>query len=185
MDGGGRLTIEATNAVLGDLYSGNHGHVAPGQYVMLAVTDTGVGVSLETLRQACAPAVASVVLLPAVVVPGPLRSPDRPRVARERLPDLAALGPSGYTENAVVHGGRLDPGVELLGKPYARASLARRIRQVLANQRGRAYAQAGPARASAGAGAGTGASADSGALLRIVLVEDEDEIRDSTAALLR
>jgi hypothetical protein len=36
---------------------------------------------------------------------------------------------SGYTQNAIVHGGRLDPGVELISKPYRRDELARKIRQ--------------------------------------------------------
>ena len=69
-----------------------------------------------------------------VVMPGPLRSPELARMARQRLPSLAVLFTSGYTENAIVHGGRLDRGVELLSKPYTREALARKIRHVLANQ---------------------------------------------------
>jgi CheY-like chemotaxis protein len=117
------------------------------------------------------------VLFTDVVMPGTLRSPELARMARERLPNLAVLFTSGYTENAIVHGGRLDPGVELLGKPYTRESLARRIRQVLANQRGRALGAASVQQPRADAGAAR-------AGLRIVLVEDEEEIRDSTEALL-
>jgi PAS domain S-box-containing protein len=287
MDGAGKLTIEAHNAVLDDLYCRTHGDVAPGQYVMLAVTDTGTGMTADVLRQAFEPffstkdegkgsglglsmvygfvkqsgghvkiysepgqgttvklylprttaaeeplgpidaqqaavggtetilvaeddeavrttvvemltalgyrvlkaadaasALAVVesgvpidVLFTDVVMPGTLRSPDLARMARERLPNLAVLFTSGYTENAIVHGGRLDPGVELLGKPYTRESLARRIRQVLANQRNRVHADAAPPAVAAVAPAPD--------RLRIVLVEDEDDIRDATAALLR
>ncbi|MFZ6776311.1 PAS domain S-box protein [Undibacterium sp. Ji83W] len=68
-----------------------------------------------------------------VVMPGPLRSPELARKARERLPDLAVLFTSGYTQNAIVHGGRLDAGVELLSKPYSREALARKVRAVIAN----------------------------------------------------
>jgi PAS domain S-box-containing protein len=71
-----------------------------------------------------------------VVMPGPLRSPELARQARERLPGLAVLFTSGYTENAIVHGGRLDEGVELLAKPYTREALARKIRQVLGQRSG-------------------------------------------------
>lgn len=69
-----------------------------------------------------------------VVMPGPLRSPELARMARERLPDIAVLYTSGYTENSIVHGGRLDPGLELLSKPYTREELARKIRHVLASR---------------------------------------------------
>jgi CheY-like chemotaxis protein len=287
--GAGKLTIEANNAVLDDLYCGAHAEVTPGQYVMLAVSDTRAGMTPDVLRQAFEPffstkeegkgtglglsmvygfvkqsgghvkiysepgqgttvkidrprnhaaedalgpfeaqqpavggtetilvaedeeavrttvvdmltdlgyrvlkaadaasALAVVesgvpidVLFTDVVMPGTLRSPELVRMARERLPNLAVLFTSGYTGNSIVHGGRLDPGVELLSKPYTRERLARRIRQVLAN--GRQWTQAdsapvAPPAAAQGAGAGS---------LRIVLVEDEDEIRDSTALLLR
>jgi CheY-like chemotaxis protein len=47
------------------------------------------------------------------------------------LPWLKVLFTSGYTQNAIVHGGRLDPGVELLSKPYSREQLAHKIRHVL------------------------------------------------------
>jgi CheY-like chemotaxis protein len=67
-----------------------------------------------------------------VVMPGTLKSPELARKARERLPQLSVLFTSGYTENSIVHSGRLDEGVELLSKPYTREALARRIRHVLA-----------------------------------------------------
>jgi CheY-like chemotaxis protein len=38
---------------------------------------------------------------------------------------------TGYARNAIVHQGRLDPGVELLTKPFTRVQLASRIRDVL------------------------------------------------------
>ena len=38
---------------------------------------------------------------------------------------------SGYTDNAIVHHGRLDTGVLLLTKPYRKNQLARMVRQAL------------------------------------------------------
>jgi PAS domain S-box-containing protein len=55
MPGGGRLTIETGNTFLDDDYAAAHDEVAPGQYVMLAVTDSGVGMSQETIAQAFDP----------------------------------------------------------------------------------------------------------------------------------
>jgi len=77
-----------------------------------------------------------------VVMPGPLRSPELARRAKAVRPELAVLFTSGYTENAIVHGGRLDPGVELLPKPYTREELARKVRRVLAKERQRLAAGA-------------------------------------------
>jgi len=240
MNGVGRLTIEAGNALLDENYVAQHGDVTAGQYVMLAVTDTGSGMPPEVLarvfdpffttkaegkgtglglsmvygfvkqsgghvkiyselghgttvkiylprvRQAedsvvvetrrdvvggqetilvaeddeevrgtvvemleqlgyrvlqardAAAALAIVesgvdidLLFTDVVMPGPLRSPELARKARLRLPSLAVLFTSGYTQNAIVHGGRLDAGVELLGKPYTHDALAHRIRRLL------------------------------------------------------
>jgi PAS domain S-box-containing protein len=51
--------------------------------------------------------------------------------ARERRPDIKVLFTTGYARNAIVHQGRLDPGVELITKPFTRAQLGSRIRDVL------------------------------------------------------
>jgi signal transduction histidine kinase/two-component SAPR family response regulator len=68
-----------------------------------------------------------------VVMPGPVRSPELARQAKQLLPNIEVLFTSGYTRNAIVHGGRLDPGVDLISKPYRREDLARKIRHLLAN----------------------------------------------------
>ncbi|CAN5745900.1 hypothetical protein BH09PSE5_BH09PSE5_01380 [soil metagenome] len=240
MSGEGRLTLEAGNAMLDEHYASLHAEVTPGQYVMLAVTDTGHGMSDAVQQRAFEPffttkpegqgtglglsmvygfvkqsgghvkiysevghgtvvkiylprshdaetattpndfaaavggeetilvveddpevrstvvetlgalgyrvlkasdgqsALAIVesgaqidLLFTDVVMPGPLRSPDLAKRAKALQPDLQVLFTSGYTENAIVHGGRLDPGVNLLSKPYRRDDLARKVRQVL------------------------------------------------------
>ncbi|KQW96998.1 hypothetical protein ASC94_09330 [Massilia sp. Root418] len=69
-----------------------------------------------------------------VVMPGALRSPDLARAARGIQPDIAVLFTSGYPQNAIVHGGRLDAGLELLSKPYRRDELARKLRHVFNNR---------------------------------------------------
>src|SRR5690606_5577315 len=79
-----------------------------------------------------------------VVMPGKLKSSELAKKAKERQPDIAVLFTSGYTENSIVHGGRLDAGVELLSKPYTREALARKIRHVLANREQRFRAAAPP-----------------------------------------
>ena len=245
MAGDGRLTIEIVNAMLDDDYVAGEPDVKAGQYVMIAVSDTGCGMSREVLERACEPffttkpegvgtglglsmaygfvkqtgghfkiysevgegttiklyfprsfeaetattrlsdvapqggsetilvveddpAVQGTVvemlgslgyrvlkadnatdafgivksglpidlLFTDVVMPGPMRSPELARQARAIHPNLAVLFTSGYTQNAIVHGGRLDPGVELLSKPYGREQLARKVRHLLANRPG-------------------------------------------------
>lgn len=296
MDGHGKLTIELNNASLDAAYAQTHQEVVPGQYVMLAVSDTGSGMAPEVMAQAfepffstkpegkgtglglsmvyglvkqsgghikiysepgegttvkiylprsyqtednllepgALPAVGGTetilvaeddeqvrltvvdmltdlgyrvlkasdaasalnvidsgipidVLFTDVVMPGPLRSPDLARKARERLPDIAVLFTSGYTENAIVHGGRLDAGVELLGKPYTRESLAKKIRHVLHNQQEKkAIAHGTPAAPAAAAPSpGVAPQPEQKEPASILLVEDDDDIRNNTADLMR
>jgi CheY-like chemotaxis protein len=70
-------------------------------------------------------------LLTDVVLPGTMNGPQLARAAQEIKPRLKVLFVSGYTQNAIVHHGRLDPGVELLSKPFRRADLAARLRRIL------------------------------------------------------
>ena len=66
-----------------------------------------------------------------VIMPGPMNGRRLVDEALRRRPDLKTLFTSGYTENAIVHHGRLDSGVLLLAKPYRKSDLARMIRQAL------------------------------------------------------
>ena len=66
-----------------------------------------------------------------VVMAGPIGGRKLAEQAIAIRPALKVLFTSGYTENAIVHNGRLDPGVELLSKPYGRDVLAAKIRRVL------------------------------------------------------
>jgi CheY-like chemotaxis protein len=133
----------------------------------LAIVESGVPIDL---------------LFTDVVMPGPLRSTEMARKARERVPGIAVLFTSGYTDNAIVHAGRLDEGIDLLSKPYTHEALARKVRQVLG--------QRGPGSASASASVAIDTrvpAADEDALsrIRVLFVEDNELVRSSTAELLR
>lgn len=284
MDGHGKLTIEAGNASLDDKYVQVHGDVAPGQYVMLAVTDTGSGMAPEVVEKAFNPFFTTkepgsgtglglsmvyglvkqsgghisiysevgvgttvrvylprtraveeaetdmVLSMPAVkfgkavtilvveddeivratavetlqelgftvlqatnadhalavvesgvkidllftdvVMPGTLRSPELARRAKQILPDIAVLFTSGYTENAIVHAGRLDHGVDLLSKPYTGDQLVQKIQRVMAKAR--------TTEVSVGHGVAPLQASD----LRVLVVEDEALIRINLADML-
>ncbi len=72
-----------------------------------------------------------------IVMPGGMNGHELALIARERRPDLCVLYTSGYTKNAIVHQGRLDPGVELLSKPYRSQDLAQKLHSVLADSKAR------------------------------------------------
>ncbi|RRS04708.1 response regulator [Aquabacterium soli] len=299
----GRLTIEAGNSFLDDGYAERHDNITPGQYVMVAVSDTGCGIPAEQLERVFEPffttkregegtglglsmvygfvkqsgghiklysepdhgttvrlylprsrgqedvlsdvdsgAVISGtetvlvveddenvratvvemlselgyrvlkakdadsglviiesgmpidVLFTDVVMPGQLRSPELARKARQRLPNIAVLFTSGYTDNAIVHGGRLDEGIELLSKPYTREALARKIRHVLgtrvpAQEAAVPTVSPPPAQAHAPDAQANGAERaqarhGAGGQLRVLLVEDDELIRFTSEEML-
>ena len=67
-----------------------------------------------------------------VIMPGGMNGRQLADEAMRRRPRLKTLFTSGYTENAILHHGRLDPGVLLLAKPYRKPELARMLRVALA-----------------------------------------------------
>ncbi|MBW4481063.1 MAG: PAS domain-containing protein [Tildeniella torsiva UHER 1998/13D] len=238
---GGRLTVETANTHLSKDYADQHVEVVPGQYVMVAVSDTGLGIAPENLERVFEPffttketgkgtglglsmvygfvkqsgghiklyselgqgttirmylprfqgnnelqlrqvdsavvggselillvedeelvrrfahdqlvtlgyrvlvatdgpaALALVrqrddidLLFTDVIMPGGMSGRELADLARQLRPELNVLYTSGYTEDAIVHHGRLDPGVQLLSKPYGRAELSHKIRDALA-----------------------------------------------------
>ena len=74
-----------------------------------------------------------------VGLPGGMNGRQLAEAAAVRRRNLAVLFTTGYARNAIVHDGRLDPGVQLITKPFAHAALAERIREML-------DAQSAPAR---------------------------------------
>jgi len=70
-------------------------------------------------------------LLTDMIMPGSMNGRQLSDAARRRRPSLRVLFTSGYTENTVIHYGRLDAGVLLLAKPYRKSDLARMIRAAL------------------------------------------------------
>jgi PAS domain S-box-containing protein len=146
-------------ALLADL--GYHVLQASDPRGALAIIDGGVPVDL---------------LFTDVVMPGELRSPELARRAKLAQPALEVLYTSGYAEDGIVHGGRLERGVALLSKPYSREDLARKIRHLFAN---RDHLQA------LGAAPRIEAAAAAPPPLSLLLVEDNADMREMTTEVLR
>jgi signal transduction histidine kinase len=66
-----------------------------------------------------------------VVLPGGMNGRQIVDEALKRRPLLKVLYTTGYTRNAIVHNGELDPGVQLIGKPFALVDLAAKLRAIL------------------------------------------------------
>ena len=66
-----------------------------------------------------------------VILPGGMSGRELADEVAKRRPGLKVLYTSGYTDNSIVHHGRLDEGVLLLTKPYRKSQLAQIVRQAL------------------------------------------------------
>ncbi|MFB9268223.1 PAS domain S-box protein [Bradyrhizobium erythrophlei] len=105
------------------------------QYVVTQIASLGYG----TLEAANAAEALQVIddnagidlLFTDVIMPGAMNGRQLVDEALKRRPALKTLFTSGYTENAIVHHGRLDTGVLLLAKPYRKSELARMLRTAL------------------------------------------------------
>ena len=64
-------------------------------------------------------------------MPGGMNGRQLADEAAKRRPRLKVLFTTGYTRNAIIHHGRLDPGVNLIGKPYTFEELGVRVRTLL------------------------------------------------------
>ncbi len=73
-------------------------------------------------------------LLTDVIMPGSMHGGELAKAATAVRPELRVLFTSGYTENAIVHNGRLDAGVAFLGKPYRLRELAQKVRVALGSE---------------------------------------------------
>jgi PAS domain S-box-containing protein len=122
---------------------------APGQETVLVVEDDDDvrestieslrALGYRTLSAADGPAALRTIarhreiklLFTDVVLPGGMTGAQVAAEARLQLPGVRVLFTTGYARNAIVHHGRLDPGVHLLGKPFTLDELANKVREVL------------------------------------------------------
>ncbi|OQW57379.1 MAG: hybrid sensor histidine kinase/response regulator [Proteobacteria bacterium SG_bin9] len=78
-----------------------------------------------------------------LIMPGPMNGRELASEALKLRPSLKVLFTSGYTEDTIIHHGRLDPGVLLLAKPYRKLELAQMIEQALTRASASALAASG------------------------------------------
>ena len=104
--------------VVGQIKSlGYHALTAIDAAEALAVIDSPSGIDL---------------LFTDMIMPGSMNGRQLADAALQRRPSLKVLFTSGYSNEAIIHGGHLDAGVLLLAKPYRKSDLARMIRAALA-----------------------------------------------------
>jgi CheY-like chemotaxis protein len=77
------------------------------------------------------------ILFTDVMLPNGFSGRDLADDVGKRWPGMPVLFTTGYTQNAIVHYGRLDADVQLLTKPYTRDELARSIRTLLSRKSGK------------------------------------------------
>jgi signal transduction histidine kinase len=94
-------------------------------YAIVSAADGAAALALVDLG------VAFDLLFTDMIMPGGMDGRQLADEVAKRRPSLRVLYTSGYTEDAMLHHGRIDPGVGLLSKPYRKAELARRVREVL------------------------------------------------------
>jgi CheY-like chemotaxis protein len=70
-------------------------------------------------------------LISDVGLPGGMNGRQMADAARQTRPDLKVLFITGYAENSVIGNGRLEPGMQVLTKPFAIETLAARVRQLV------------------------------------------------------
>src|SRR5207237_1229199 len=157
MRDGGKLVIELAGVSLDDADAARRPEISPGQYILIALSDTGSGMPADIAARAFDPFFTTKpggqgsglglsmvygfvrqsgghvgLLFTDVVMPGPVSSSSLVKAARDLQPAIKILFTSGYTQNTIGEHGRLEPGTKFLSKPYRKAQLAEMIRNVLA-----------------------------------------------------
>src|SRR5204863_738176 len=94
-------------------------------YQVLSATDGAMALHLLDKTQAID------LLLTDVVLPGGMDGRQLAEEIARRHPGVKVLYMTGYTRNAIIHHGRLDPDIDLITKPFTADALARKIRRVL------------------------------------------------------
>src|SRR5258705_148651 len=133
MAGKGKLTIETSNAFVDERYSQQNADIPVGQYVQIAVSDNGSRMYPDgavALALFDSDPFRIDLLLTDIVMPG-MNGRQLANELLHRQPSLKVLFMTGYSRNAIVHQGRLDPGVSMLQKPLTQVILAAKIRDML------------------------------------------------------
>lgn len=85
----------------------------------------------EALRVFGANVAAVDLLLTDVILPGKVRGRELAERVLALRPEIRVVSMAGYTENSIVHHGRLDDGVRLISTPFKREQLARKVAEAL------------------------------------------------------